>query len=109
MDRDVLEWVVTALKESHSDEKRHHDEIIVQLQKECKKLQDRIDTMYVDKLDGSISPEYFDRKSNDWRAEQTAILRKIEKHQNANCSYIEEGVRFLELTQRPPVFMKNRK
>jgi site-specific DNA recombinase len=34
MDREVLEWVVTALKESQGDEKRYHDEMIAKLQKE---------------------------------------------------------------------------
>ena len=84
MDKEVLEWVVTALKESHGDEKRYHDEMIAKLQKEYQKLQDRIDAMYVDKLDAKVPMEFFDRKSGDWRAEQAEILRKIEQHQNAN-------------------------
>jgi site-specific DNA recombinase len=100
IDKQVLEWVITALKESHGDEKRYHDEMIAKFQKEHQKLQDRIDAMYVDKLDGRVSQEFFDRKNTDWRAEQAEILHKIEKHQNANCSYLEEGVRFLELAQK---------
>jgi site-specific DNA recombinase len=100
MDREVLEWVVTALKESHGDEKRYHDEMIAKLQKEYQKLQDRVDAMYVDKLDAKVPQEFFDRKNSDWRAEQAEILWKIEKHQNANCSYLEEGVGLLELGQK---------
>ena len=34
-----------------------------------------------------------------WREEQDNILRKIEKHQNANKNYLNEGVRLLELVQ----------
>ncbi|HEY6366812.1 MAG TPA: hypothetical protein VI585_18695 [Candidatus Binatia bacterium] len=34
MDKEVFEWVVMALKESHGDEKRYHDEMIGKLQKE---------------------------------------------------------------------------
>jgi site-specific DNA recombinase len=56
--------------------------------------------MYVDKLDGKVPQEFFDRKNSDWRAEQAEILRRIEKYQNANCSYLEEGVRLLELAQK---------
>ena len=103
MDKEVLEWVVTALKESHGDEKRYHDEMVGKLQKEYHKLQDRIDAMYVDKLDAQITQEFFDRKNSDWRAEQAEILRKIEKHQNANSSYLEEGVQLLELAQKAAV------
>jgi hypothetical protein len=39
MDKEVLEWVVMALKESHGDEKQYHDEMIGKLQKEYRKLQ----------------------------------------------------------------------
>jgi hypothetical protein len=56
--------------------------------------------MYVDKVDGKVPQKFFDRKNNDWRTGQAEILRKIEKHQNANFSYLEEGVRLLELAQK---------
>jgi site-specific DNA recombinase len=56
--------------------------------------------MYVDKLDGTISQQFFDQKSSEWRSEQADILRKIEQHQHANQTYLDEGVRLLELAQR---------
>ena len=97
------------LKESHGDEKRYHDEMVGKLQREYQKPQDRIDAMYVDTPDGRVSQEFFDLKNSDWRADQAKILQKIEKHQNANCSYLEEGVLLLELAQRLSVFMKSKK
>ncbi len=100
LDSEVLSWIVTALKGSHKDEKRYHDEIIANLQKQYGRLQDRLDAMYIDKLDGRIAPEFFDRKSEEWRIDQADILRKIEKHQNANHAYLEEGGRILELAQQ---------
>jgi hypothetical protein len=100
LDGDVLEWVVTALKSSHEDEKKYHDEVMASLQRDYARLQHRLDQMYVDKLDGKISQEFYDQKSIEWRNEQTAILRKIEKHQNANTSYIDEGIKILELSNR---------
>jgi len=99
LDGEVLSWIVTALKGSHKDEKLYHDEMIGNLQKQYSKLQDRLDAMYIDKLDGRIAQEFFDRKSEEWRREQADILRKIEKHQNANHAYLEEGARILELAQ----------
>lgn len=99
MDEDVLDWVVTALKESHADEKRFHDERIGSLQREYTKYQNRLDAMYVDKLDGRISQEIFDGKSAEWRKEQNDLLRKIANHQSANRSYLDDGVRILELSQ----------
>ena len=99
-DQDVLDWVAVALRESHVDEKRFHDEAVDRLQKEYKRLQDRIDRMYIDKLDGRIDTAFFDQKSTEWRTEQTAILKSTQEHQTANQSYLDEGVALLELASR---------
>ncbi len=55
--------------------------------------------MYVDKLDGRIDTAFFDRMSAEWRAEQDRCLQLIEQHQSADQSYLEEGVRILELAR----------
>ena len=39
------------------------------------------------------------RMSTSWREEQTRCLREIEQHQAANKSYMDEGVRLLELAR----------
>ena len=53
-DAEVLEWVREALHASHADEKREHDAAIERLQAEHRRLQARLDAMYVDKLDGHV-------------------------------------------------------
>ena len=99
-DDEVLEWVSLALRDSHVDERRYHDEAIVRLQVEYKRLQARLDAMYVDKLDGRVDAMFFDRKAAEWRAEQDGLLRAVEGHQTANRTYLNEGVRLLELARR---------
>ena len=86
-----------ALRESHRDERQFHGDAISKLQGEHRRLQDRIDAMYTDKLDGRIGNEFFDAKAAETRAAQAAIMRDLEAHQTANRSYIEEGVQLLEL------------
>ena len=100
LDKEVLEWVSEAPLLSHQDEKKHHDEAIQRLQTEYNRLQDRVDSMYVDKLDGVVDAEFFQRKSTEWRSEQGRILRNIEEHQAANQNYLTEGVQLLELVGR---------
>jgi site-specific DNA recombinase len=56
--------------------------------------------MYVDKLDDKITQEFFDRQSVLWREEQSKLLAQITAHQSANVSYIDSGVKILELAQR---------
>ena len=61
--------------------------------------QARIDAMYIDKLDGKIGGDFFDKMAGQWREEQTRCLRDIERHQEAEQSYMDEGVRILELAR----------
>ena len=89
-----------ALRESHADEKLFHEDAIQRLQTEYSRLQNRIDQMYIDKLDGRVDAEFFDQKSAEWRQEQKTLLHNLEQHQNANQSYLEEGVTILELADR---------
>ncbi len=98
-DDEVLEWVREALHASHADEKHEHEESIKRLQVEHKRLQERINAMYVDKLDGRVDATFFDKMSAEWRDEQNRCLREIERHQSAEKSYMDEGVQILELAQ----------
>ena len=98
-DDEVLEWVRDALHASHADERREHEEAIKRNQAEYKRLQDRINAMYVDKRDGIIDTAFFEKMSNQWRAEQNRCLREIEQHQNADKSFMDEGVKLLDLAR----------
>jgi hypothetical protein len=90
---EVLEWVKTALRDSHKDEKQFHEEAIAKLQRERQRIQDRTDAMYMDKLDGRIDNEFFDRKAGEFRSEQCRIMRDIEAHEAVNRSYIEDCIK----------------
>jgi len=98
-DDEVLEWVREALHASHADERREHEEAIERLKAEHKRLQARIDGMYIDKLDGKIGDDFFDRMARQWRDEQSRCLDDIERHQSAEQSYMDEGVQLLELAR----------
>lgn len=101
-DEEILALVREALRQSHEDAKRFHEESMARLEAEHTKLQGRIDAMYVDKLDGVVDAAFFERKATGWRAEQEKLLRAIAGHQQANQTYLEEGVQLLELARRAP-------
>jgi DNA invertase Pin-like site-specific DNA recombinase len=98
-DEEVLEWVRDALHASHADERREHEEAIRRLQAEYKRLQGRINAMYVDKLDGLVDAGFFEKMSNQWREEQNRCLREIGRHQEADKAYMDEGIQLLELAR----------
>ena len=91
---------------SRQDERRFHEEAIARLQAEHARLQNRLDAMYVDKLDGRVDATFFDQKAAEWRSEQRSLLRAIEEHQGANESYLDEGVKLLELAKRAHILFK---
>jgi hypothetical protein len=97
-DDEVLEWVRDALHASHADQRREHEEAIKRHQAEYKRLQDRIHAMYVDKLGGVVDTAFYDKMSNQWREEQNSCQREIDRLQEADKSYLDEGVQILELT-----------
>ena len=98
-DDEVLEWVRESLHASHADERREHEEAIRRLQGEHKRLGDRINAMYLDKLDGRVDSAFFDKMSAQWREEQNRCLREIARHESAEQSYMDEGVQILELAR----------
>lgn len=99
-DDEVLGWVTSALRESHVEEKALREESIARLQAESDTLQRRVDTMYLDKLDGVIDAAFFERKSQELREEQARLQRAVQAHQQADQSYLEEGAHLLELAQQ---------
>jgi site-specific DNA recombinase len=96
---EVLEWVRESLQASHADERREHEEAIRRLHAEHKRLGDRINAMYLDKLDGRVDGTFFDKMSARWREDQNHCLREIARHESAEQSYMDEGVQILELAR----------
>jgi hypothetical protein len=47
-----------------------------------------------------VDATLFDQKAAEWRSEQRSLLRAIEAHQGANESYLDDGVKLLELAKR---------
>src|SRR5262249_47601614 len=66
-DAEVLGWFKTALLESHAEKKAFHDAAVAKLNAAYARLQHRLDEAYLDKLDGRITAEDFDRRAAEWR------------------------------------------
>jgi site-specific DNA recombinase len=99
-DEEILDFVRQALRESHEDERRGHQEALTRLQTQYNRLQRWIDTAYEDRLDGRITAEEYDRKVVDWRSNQEDVCRSIDAHRNADQAYLDAGIGLLELADR---------
>jgi site-specific DNA recombinase len=98
-DDEVLSWVQEALHSSHADKRREQEEAIARLRAEYDRLQRRLDAMYMDKLDGRVDAAFFDKMAAEWRGEQARCQREIDRHQEADKSYMDEGIQILELAR----------
>jgi site-specific DNA recombinase len=96
---EVLQWVSTALRESHVDQRKEHESAVARLQAECERLRNRIHAVYVDKLDGRIDDDFYAHISKEWKIEREKLLQEIALHEAADQCYLDEGVRLLEFAQ----------
>jgi site-specific DNA recombinase len=103
----VMSWVTKALRESHADEQKEHEAAIARLQAEHSRLQQRLQAMYIDKLDGRIDQVFYLQMSEQWRAEQDRMMGEIGRHQAVDRSYLDEGARLIELAHSAgPLFVR---
>ena len=87
----ILQWLGETVQASDRTERAAREQTVKRLQIQHKQIESRIETMYLDKLDGRISQEFFDRNSATQRNEQQALLRKIRTIQTAATTFIDSG------------------
>jgi hypothetical protein len=58
-------------------------------------------------MDDRTDNDLFDRKAAELRSEQFRVMREMEAHRNANQTYVEEGIRLLDLVRRAHVLFEN--
>src|ERR1700683_2992271 len=73
---------------------------IKKLNAEHERIQKALDTLYDDRIELRIDLAFFERRSQPWRDEQSEIRRDIERHKTATESFMEVGVKLIELSQR---------
>jgi DNA invertase Pin-like site-specific DNA recombinase len=95
IDDEVSALIQRALRESHADERRERDEILARLRGEADRLQARLDALYTDKLDGTITSDYHDRMAAVWREERTRCLNEADRHYSAEDALIDDGIALL--------------
>jgi site-specific DNA recombinase len=102
----VFRWMREALRQSAQEKKAFTDRSLEKLSAEHLKLKNRIDQMYLDKLDGEIDEDFYREHVSKWREEQETILDRIKRHQHADQNYIEQGIKLLDVARNAPEFFR---
>ncbi len=99
----ITEWIRKALKESHEEETAYYTTTLNELTQQHERLKKRLDRLYVDKLDGKISEESYERLFKQFAEEKNSILDAIKAHSNTSNKYFELGVKIFDLSQKAEI------
>jgi DNA invertase Pin-like site-specific DNA recombinase len=96
----ILEWLDDAVLDSDRTEQAARAEGIKKLKTRSDQIDARIETMYMDKLEGRISQELFDKNASGWRREQDDLQRRIQDIEKTTPAPIDQAIDMLHLTSR---------
>lgn len=93
----IIKWLEKALKESHKDKIEYHNTERNKLTQEVARIDNRLERLYEDKLDGKINLDFYGRKFKEWTIEKQVLLDELSKLGDANTKYYEAGFAIHEL------------
>lgn len=96
----VLEVLKKALKESHAEEIEYHDTQVRNINNSIQRIDQRIRTMYNDKLDGRIDNSFYDEKIKEFGQEKEVLVNNLKKLNSDNTEYYRVGYSIHELALR---------
>lgn len=91
-----IEYIGLGLKESLKDKQEFSKQEFERITSNIKRLKDRINKLYIDKLDGLIDNEFWKEKNTLWSDELSELENKLHAHNVADKKYYDEGVRIIE-------------
>ena len=100
MPEEVLEDITEGLKQTHKDKSKFHKDLLERYQTDYKKFENRIEVMYEDKLDGSITESHYEKKRDEYRAKQKELNKKVNKLQFADEEYYLASEYLLKLASK---------
>ena len=104
---EIVESISKMLRESHQGKVEYYNTVSGGLKTQYDVLQKRIEKMYEDKLDGSITEDFYKKKLLEYRAEQTNIQSKLKNLQEADSNYYTTAIYLLNLSNKIPALFKS--
>ena len=90
-------WIIQGLKESFDDEQKYTKEKIKDFNKQKEILKERLSKIYLDKLDGTISEQFWLERHNQWTMELMHLQSTIEAYEKSNIDFMGNGINILNL------------
>ena len=106
LSREIVEWTRQAIIESSHKEREFRETQISTMTSRYQKLDSYISRAYEDKLEGTLEPEMWRHKTEEWKAEQRLIENELKGVRAANTSFLEDGIKLMELAERASELFK---
>lgn len=94
--KEEKQWILQGLKESNQDKADFQEEHIIRLEAETKKIRNRLNKLYTDKLDGIISEEFWQEHNSQWNNDLDNLLIKVKAFNKANTNFIDIAEHLLD-------------
>jgi DNA invertase Pin-like site-specific DNA recombinase len=109
IDREVIEQIIGRLRNELKLDLSSHQEALLALEAQRRRLKDRIEKAYADRLDGEISGDFWRERTNKWNEELAGVEAAIQQDQTIDPGdRLVTIERLLELANRlPDIFLSN--
>jgi site-specific DNA recombinase len=106
---EVISDITDALRVTHEQKTTFHDDLLKRYQSEYDKYEKRIEGMYMDQLDGSITKDYYEEKRKEFRDKQLEISDKIQNLHHVDEDYYLASDYVLSVARRAGEIFKSSK
>ncbi len=97
---DVLAQIEKKLTEDHSSGENSKKEQRQKLEQRLAGIRKRMDQAYIDKLDGKISEDFWQRKTAEWELEEQQVMMAMQGLEHASPDVILNAKKILELANK---------
>lgn len=105
---DLIDWLENTMKEVVPTNSNLLESQKQALEESLKRIENRLDLIYNDKLDGKITEDFYLKKYNEFNAEKIDLEKKIKQFSPANqISDFEKGIKLHRLAYEAPDLIDN--
>ncbi len=94
------EEIKLQIKANHAQEIEYKENAIKGFNERYSQLQRRLDNLYNDRLDGKITPEFWERKNKEITDEQLSLQNELNRLKSDEAKYFEIWLNIIDLAHR---------
>jgi hypothetical protein len=93
---ETLAWLERTVGESDKTEAGAREQALRQLKAERHRMQARVETMYLDRLEGRISAGFYDENSKEWRDQQKQVEARMAQLRTVELRSATEALQIIK-------------